>query len=202
MTDVRELLARLNPQTVKFNTGRGGVPELTNHDILGALSDVPAGLGRDLLEYGAWPDGAALRAVEISSRIHKLVMAEWSAREQAYIEAKVERGLVVSLARYHRKTLEFRTRAELDAKVDEARARRWPEKMGDRLEDVVKVAVGDLFGMERSSNRDRAKDMGMSESGYREVWASVVDWVYTAMQDAEAEAGRQMWRALNKEDAA
>lgn len=202
MSDVRELLGRLNPQSIRYGMSRGGVPELTNQDILGALSDVPAGLGRDLLEYGSWTDGAALRAAEISGRIHRMVMDEWSNRERAYIEAKVERGLVVSLARYHRKSLDYRDRAGLDGRVDQARSRRWPEKMEDRLEDVVKIAISDLFGGVPSSNRERAKDMSLSESGYREIWAGVVDWIYCEMRDAEAEAGRQLWRALQKDDAA
>lgn len=202
MADVRELLARLYPQSLKINSGRGGIPELTNQDIAAALAFVPAGLGRDLLEYGAWPDGAALRASKISATIHRLVMDEWSAREQAYIEAKVERGLVVSLSRYHRAALDFKTRSSLDAAVDEARAHRWPEKLEDRLEEVVRIAVLDLFGAEGTSNRDRAKAMGLSESGYREVWAGVVTWLYCVMRDAEAEAGRHLWAALQGEDAA
>lgn len=36
MANVRELMARLGPPTVKFDTGRGGKPDLTNQDIAAA----------------------------------------------------------------------------------------------------------------------------------------------------------------------
>ncbi|HVJ61527.1 MAG TPA: hypothetical protein VM555_02310, partial [Tahibacter sp.] len=35
--NVRKLMGRLNATTVKFDTGRGGVPELTNQDIAAAV---------------------------------------------------------------------------------------------------------------------------------------------------------------------
>ncbi len=49
MAHVGKLLARLNPTTVRYDIGRGGMPELTPQDIAGALAMVPAGLGRELI---------------------------------------------------------------------------------------------------------------------------------------------------------
>ncbi|REN10513.1 hypothetical protein DSI35_10890, partial [Mycobacterium tuberculosis] len=73
MANVRELMARLGPSTVKFDTGRGGTPDLTNQDIAAALGMVPAGLGRELLEACWWPDGAALRRHKLRDAVIALV---------------------------------------------------------------------------------------------------------------------------------
>ena len=48
MTDPRRLVARLNPTTVRYDVGRGGIPDLTAQDIAAALAFVPAGLGREV----------------------------------------------------------------------------------------------------------------------------------------------------------
>lgn len=62
MGNVRELLSsRMGPTTVKFDTGRGGTPDLTTQDIAAALAYVQDGLGRELLEALWWPESAARR---------------------------------------------------------------------------------------------------------------------------------------------
>lgn len=52
MADLREMLARLNGQTVRFDVGKGGggPPELQTSDIAAALGIVPAALGREVME--------------------------------------------------------------------------------------------------------------------------------------------------------
>lgn len=43
MADVREMLARLNQQTIRCEVGRGGVAELSNQDLTAALAFVEPG---------------------------------------------------------------------------------------------------------------------------------------------------------------
>lgn len=93
MADVREILARLNPQTIKFDVGRGGIAELTNQDVAAALAFVPAGLGRELLEACWWPDGAALRRHKLRDVVIALVEPELSRQQRRLAEARTELGL-------------------------------------------------------------------------------------------------------------
>lgn len=59
MADRREMLARLNAQTARFDVGQGGgAPSLTTSAIAAALGMVPAGLGREVMEAVYLPDGA------------------------------------------------------------------------------------------------------------------------------------------------
>ncbi len=58
MRRAAELLARLNPTTCRFDIGNGGVAEMTNIDIAGALGMVRETLGRSVLEATAWDRNA------------------------------------------------------------------------------------------------------------------------------------------------
>jgi hypothetical protein len=93
MADVRELMGRLGPTTVKFDTGRGGVPTLTNQDIAAALGMVPAGLGRELLEGCWWQDGAALRRHQLRDAVIALVTPELRRQQRKLADARTELGL-------------------------------------------------------------------------------------------------------------
>lgn len=94
MADVREMLARLNPTTVKFDVGKGGgMPELTNIDIAGALAFVTPGLGREVLEACWWPDGARLRSHKMRDAVIALVEPEVRRQQKLLAEARIEVGL-------------------------------------------------------------------------------------------------------------
>ena len=93
MADVRELMGRLGPTTVKFDTGRGGTPDLTNQDIAAALGMVPSGLGRELLEACWWPDGAALRRQKLRDAVIALVTPELRRQQRKLADARTELGL-------------------------------------------------------------------------------------------------------------
>ena len=49
MSDVRKLLARLNPASMQYDGARGGFGGMTAQDIAGALGMVPYGLGREVM---------------------------------------------------------------------------------------------------------------------------------------------------------
>ncbi|WP_141057638.1 hypothetical protein [Stenotrophomonas rhizophila] len=93
MANVRELMARLGPSTVKFDTGCGGTPDLTNQDIAAALGMVPSGLGRELLEACWWPDGAALRRHRLRDAVIALVTPELQRQQRRLAEARTDLGL-------------------------------------------------------------------------------------------------------------
>lgn len=200
MADVREKLGRLNPSTIRYDTGHGGTPDLTNIDIAHALGTVPKGLGRDLLELLYWPDGAVRRLEPIVAAIFKLAMDEYYGRKARYAEAQTTWGLAECLATYHRhRSPETRKNLEsLKRKVEEARENLWSDRLSDRLPGLALILVGYMQG-ERLSNSQRAEKMKMDESSYRQNWAKVFDWMLTRMIDAEAEAARQLEAALRNE---
>lgn len=65
----------------------GGRPELEATDIAGALAFVPPGLGRELLEFVWWPDGALRRARALDDALKDIQLAEFSRLEAAMYSA-------------------------------------------------------------------------------------------------------------------
>ena len=199
MSDVRELLARLNPTTIRMDTGTGGgVDVLTNIDIAGALGMVPAGLGRDLLELLHGPDPSRVEILRVMEGITRLAMEERNRRSKEYGDARATWGIAECIARFNRDRDEgtHRQLGILKARVAVARDLLMPERLEERLPEIVAVAVGYMKG-ERLSNRERASALGVGESSYRESWVKVVDWLLTELIEAEAGAARCFRNALS-----
>ncbi|MNM21170.1 hypothetical protein D3C81_315280 [compost metagenome] len=198
MTDVRELLARLNPTTVRMEVGTGGgVDALTNIDIAGALGMVPAGLGRDLLELLHGPDPSNADIVRVFEGVTRLAMEERNRRSKAHIDARTIWGIAECMAKFHRGSDEatLRNVGILKARAAVARDQQLPERLDERMPHIAAVVIGFMKG-ERLSNRERASALGVSESAYRQVWAAVVDWLLVEMRDAEQSAARQLSKTL------
>lgn len=200
--DVREKIAtELNESSVKYGycpTGTGS----TENPYAMALGFVPAGMGRDLLEYLYWPDGAILRGAAIYQGIVRVAMKEWATRMQAHTDARCNYGLADSLAKFARDRSEATTRnlSILQARVAVARDNLWPEKLEDKLPMLIPILLRTMKG-EKHSNVERAKAMGMDESSYRERWAKVYEWMLSKMIDEEQAAARAMEQALRNEAA-
>ena len=81
--NVRKLMARLNASTVRFDIGRGGVPEFTPQDIAGSLAFVRDELAREVF-CAIWaPDLARLARGEILARLREATIIEYSNRFRA-----------------------------------------------------------------------------------------------------------------------
>lgn len=205
--DPREMLARLNPTNVRFDVGRGGgVPELTNIDIAGALGMVPAGLGRDLMEYKARLRGDRTRGERdrITGRLYQLAMAEWGRRSHAHCEARVNLGLSSSLATFNRDRSESMRRhlSILTAKVAVARDMLWPEALSEKLPVMATVLIDEFCGEPRPTNEEMAKRMGIkTEAGFRITWSPVYLTLLDLMREEEQEAAYAFKRALRRDAA-
>lgn len=202
MTDPREMLARLNPTNVRFDVGRGGGnPELTNIDIAGALGMVPAGLGRNLLEYNAkHPDDRSKRdRVAIGDLLKAVAQAEWGRRAEAHIHARVVAGLAAVVweegeSRFDRD----RRVGALQAKIPIARENMWPDGVGQKVEAMLDSLLAEFCGSPRKTNEEMGVMLGLkSESGYRKVWAPIYQHLLDVMRDEEQEAARRLKRALS-----
>lgn len=201
MTDPREMLARLNPTNVRFDVGRGGgVPELTNIDIAGALGMVPAGLGRNLLEYNAkhQDDRSKRDRAAIGDLLKAVAHAEWGRRAEAHIHARVVAGLAAVVweegeSRFDRD----RRVASLQAKIPLARESMWPDGLGPKVEAMLDPLLAEFCGAPRKTNEEMSILLGLkSESGYRKVWAPIYQYLLDVIREEEQMAASRLKRAL------
>lgn len=146
MGNVRELMARLGPSTVKFDTGRGGTPDLTNQDIAAALGMVPAGLGRELLEACWWPDGAALRRHKLRDAVIALVTPELRRQQRKLADARTELGLAeVCMGWAGAVTAEQRAERDRAAhRLGQIKAQCWPISTLESLPTLAAAVISEI----------------------------------------------------------
>lgn len=192
-----ELMARLNPTTVRYDIGRGGIPELTPQDIAAAIGLMPEGLGRELLCRLWWPDGARLSPKELDRLLMEAQMGEWHDRTDALVNAQLKFELAEG----------DRARRKAEQAVEEAKALQWPRVgpgspyaairlavlaemsaaclcpdcrgRGFALVDgkVAGCPVCEMTGRAKVSDRMRASLVGMNRETYRTDIAPVYKWL-------------------------
>jgi hypothetical protein len=124
----RELLARLNVPAVRYEVGRGGIPELTNIDVAGALGMVRDRFDRELFTAIWWPDGFQLARGALAEEVRQLLLKEYAKREREYTAARLELHMVECELEARRRRTEFDRKILHDQqnKLDAARGARWP----------------------------------------------------------------------------
>lgn len=198
MTDPRELLARLNPATVRFDINRSGTaPALSNIDIAGALGMVQPGLGRDLLELLHGPAPQQRDIANVYEHVCRLAMNEATRRGILHGEAKTRWGMAASLATFHGDKSEAMRRelAILKARVGVARDQLWPDTLHERMPALARLLIGYMRG-ERLSNREKSARLKMDESTWRSKWSGIFEHVLSILIDAEQDAAKQFSRRL------
>jgi hypothetical protein len=146
MGNVRELMTRLGPSTVKFDTGRGGTPDLTNQDIAAALGMVPAGLGRELLEACWWPDGAALRRHRLRDAVIALVTPELRRQQRKLADARTELGLA-EVCMGWAGAVTAQQRAERDraaTRLGQVKGQSWPISTLESLPTLAAAVIDEI----------------------------------------------------------
>lgn len=102
MSNVREMMARLNPTNVRFDIGRcGGAPALTAQDIAAALGMVTPGLGREVLIACWWPDGSKLDGASLARHLLAVIGTEWQRQGHELEEARMELSIAQTCAGWH-----------------------------------------------------------------------------------------------------
>lgn len=144
--NVRKLLSRLNAATVRYDTGRGGIPEMTPQDVAALLSRVTNHLARDVLCLAWWPDGAALSRGAIADAIRAEVMTEFSRRHKAAQIARLDLHLIECeiAARRSRKREDEQSRSRAQSAVDATRASLWPSASMHMYPAIVAAALREL----------------------------------------------------------
>lgn len=150
MTDVRELLARLNQTTVRFDVGQGGgAPALANIDIAGALGMVSPGLGREVLEACWWPDGARLRRHKLRDAVVALVEPEIRRQRNRLWDAGLDLQLAKQAAAWGSAGMTDAQRVEIErarARYEQVQAQCWPQSTMESLPALVGAVLAEMAG--------------------------------------------------------
>lgn len=148
MTDVRELLARLNPSNVRFDVGQGGgILDLTNIDIAGALGMVTPGLGREVLEACWNPDGARLRRHKLRDAVVALVEPEIRRQRNRLFDAGLDLQLARQAAAWGHSGMTHEQRAELErtrCRYEQVQAQCWPRTLMDSLPTLAGAVLAEI----------------------------------------------------------
>jgi hypothetical protein len=222
MSAADELLGRLETTTVKFNVGRGGIPQLTPQDIAAAL-----GMCND--KFGATiyvgVIGGSFDLKVLDATIAAAQFEEWQNRADRMIKAQIAKakaGLAPARDR------EFLT-CEADMKLSGAKAAMWPHLdeclygrmrlallaelrshrlcpvCGGRREVTPEGALKpelclNCTGVGRVpvSDRQRAAMLNVNESSYRRTWRPVYEWMYRLLNDAIANGRYEFNLALER----
>ncbi len=226
MTDARELLARLNAKTVRFDTGSGGGPgRLQNIDIAHALGLVPAGLGREVLEC-CYLDTEVRASSKLRLHVLGAVRIEWKRQRDCLATAQLDLDFNQAMAEFARAVpAELRAAIE-DAQIayDLAKAKCWPRDGAAMLGVITLAALQEVAGSSACdachgfpmvpctrcggtgyvtwSERTRANAIGRSKSAYRDIWSGMYGWVVALLRSAEQEAVASMNRALSSREVA
>lgn len=160
MGNVRELLSsRMGPTTVKFDTGRGGTPDLTTQDIAAALGMVPAGLGRELLEALWWPDSGMRRTQQLRQAVIALVAPEYIRQQQALNVARTEFGIAKACMGWAGGAVTEVQRVEYrraEARLEAARALCWPNNTMEQLSSLTEAVISEMASSGACSDCDGA----------------------------------------------
>lgn len=213
MANVRKLIARLNPASIRYGAGRGGIPELTPQDIAGALGMVRDGLGREIFCHLWWPDGARLTQAQLFEHLVHAQFEEWNRRADILRAAQIAHYLADDPAR---------AKSQLAA----ARNQMWPGIAGHTIYRMIRLAVlleisspnlceacggrgevrrGSLTiacdechgeGRQGRSDRQRAASIHRDVSNYVRTWRGPYEWLYEHCRDAEDKAVHQFEAAL------
>lgn len=128
MTNPRELIARLNVPAARYEIGRGGIPELSNIDIAGALGMMEDDFAREVFCALWWPDGARLTRQEIGRTIFTKLIDEWVKREREIFAAKLEMHILEGQQEAKRflDAYDKQIRGNVTRRLSIAKARHWP----------------------------------------------------------------------------
>ena len=226
MTDVRKLLARLNPKQSQYEVGSGGIPTLTPQDIAAALGMVHDVLGREILCHVWWPDGAQRTHRDLLDHLRDLQLGEWMRRMRRFEAAALAHHIASEEADgTHGRSRGgmYRARCELG----DAKAAMWPRigpqsrylairqavlaEMLDphlcpvcggsgevRANAVVRTCGRCLgSGHAKATETDRAERVGCTRQAYSSNnWDNAYEWLLSECAHAERHACTQLARAL------
>lgn len=226
MSDVRKLLARLNPGAIQYGVvGGSGIPDLTPQDIAGALGFIRDDFQREVFCALWWPDGSRLTRGAFDLQLRNKQLAEWMRRQRALVAARLGWHLAREEADgTHggvpgvRKAL-----SHARAEAEEAKAKAWPA-YSERYKLIRSAVLNELASphnckpcggrghvragalmtmCKACSGTGRAHSSERTRAEAIEVprsmyarWADVYQWTLELCSHAERQAADKVERAL------
>lgn len=227
--NVRELIARLNVPAVRYEIGRGGIPELTNIDIAGALGMIQDHFARDVFCACWWPDGAIRTHQDVARDAMNRIVIEYAKREREAVAARLElniaqcaaaakgritppdreilRNCEIAVSRANGRCWKWNSVAYcrmFDAIIKEIRSPRlcWEcNGRGERVTNQLKrqCEACEGTGKRPQSKKARAIELGIPEKEYLRGVGAVYDWAYSLIHDAETRAALAFAIAVSRE---
>lgn len=218
---IDELLARLEASTVKFDIGRGGIPQLTPQDIaaaLGMCENKAASILFQAVAAGSvdWPI--------VDRVVATIQLEEWKRRAERIVDAQLAKtsAELVSSPRERKSMLD-----RADNMMAGAKAAMWPNIVEGVYVMMRRALISELrhnricpvcngrrsvqtdtvvvecqncsaTGRVSISDRQRAKSMGIVVSTYARVWRPVYEWMYIRLNDLVAIGRDQFREALGR----
>lgn len=219
--DVRKMMGRLYAQTVRYDTGRGGMPEVTPQDIAAAVGMCQHELARETFCWIWWPQSPAstARARELLLRV---VLTEFNERYAAVEEARRRLHSLEALAALSNRVPEDLQRNiyRMKAVVRQLHATVWPSKM-ERYPTIIDAVITEMreprhcpdcegrgtadrgflkhdclrcagTGHVGEFNAWRAVQLGVSETRFRSTWLPIYQWVYAKIEELVYIAARDI----------
>lgn len=204
---IDELLGRLEATTVKFDIGRGGIPELTAQDIAAAL-----GMCEDkfaVLMFEAVASGTIRDPAAVDKAIAQAQFAEWRNRMDRMVTAQLAMVEADGAPIWQRAQRRWRAKQMLEG----AKAAMWPALVEEHYAQMRLALLTELrsnrvcpvcngrksvmventliecehclgTGRIAISDRSRAQMMRMHHSTYRDQWKAPYEWMYRHLSDA------------------
>lgn len=219
---IDELLGKLEPASVKFGIGRGGLPELTPQDVAAALGMCEDRFAATIFHVTA--GGTIADWQGIDRMLAELQFGEWRKRADRLLNAQLAKASAnISGAAQN---AELHTRA--DMLLAGARAAMWPALIEATYAKMRKALIAELrasrtcqacqgrgtlmvdavvegcraclaTGMAFVSDRQRAEMIGVDHSTYRRNrWKAVYEWMYRELIDAAANGREQFEKAVDR----
>lgn len=219
---VDELLAMLEPSTVKLGGGRGGIPSLTAQDISAAIAYCPDKFGATI--YVAASGGSMVNWDEIDRLLATAQFTEWRNRADRLLTAQ----LVKAEADYSGASKGSEVWQRANMMLTGAKEATWPALIDKTYAAMRKALIAELrssracptccgrrfvmdeakmlecreclgSGLVHVSDRQRADMMGIDHSTYRRSgWKASYEWMYRMLLDSIARGRAQFAEAMDR----
>jgi hypothetical protein len=219
---IDELLGRLEASTVKFDIGRGGIPQLTPQDVAAALGMCEDRFAATIFHAAA--GGTISDWDGIDRMIAEVQFGEWRNRADRLVNAQLAKAAALIAP--------VDVRADMDARAEMmiagARAAMWPSLIEETYGAMRKALIAELrssracgpcggrgwvqietamkecerclgTGLTFVSDRQRAQMLGIDHSTYRRGgWKAAYEWMYRRLIDSAAVGRAQFSAAMER----
>jgi hypothetical protein len=224
------MMGRLNASNIRYDVGRGGMPELTPQDVAGAVGMIKDPLARAVFCWMWWEDGSQLTSEQVQADLRARLYKEQASRAMEWKMAELALSQAEGDYAARRRPTDDDKAAvsRLRAQEKRAKAHAWPGSpsvypliikgvldeyrsprncpdCGGRGNVASQFgprdcARCDASGKVAHTNVKRAAALRIDESAFRRLWSPVYEWAFSMVRDLEQEAARHLAAAIGSRD--